>query len=165
MSPEIARNLGAMRLSPIDALGAMLTVELRDQRRSRDMAFNIDIVEATKENTYFRQVLSTGQNAQVVVMSIPSGGDIGEEVHEHVDQLLAFVAGEGVAILEGVESPVGPDRLVHVPAGARHNVVNRGAFPLRLYTIYAPPQHAQGTIHKTKAEADADKSDRFVPAK
>lgn len=129
------------------------------------MGFNIDIVEATRKNTYFRQVLSTGPNAQVVLMSIPSGGEIGEEVHEHVDQVLAFVAGEGVAILEGTESHVGPDRLVHVPAGVRHNVVNRGSFPLRLYTVYAPPQHAQGTIHKTKAEADADEADKFVPAK
>src|SRR5512143_3148475 len=129
------------------------------------MAFNIDIVAAAKENTYFRQVLSTGPNAQVVVMSIPPGGEIGEEVHEHVDQVLAFVAGEGVAILDGVESNVGPDRLAHVPAGSRHNVVNRGPFPLRLYTVYAPPQHAQGTIHKTKAEADADEADHYVASK
>jgi mannose-6-phosphate isomerase-like protein (cupin superfamily) len=127
------------------------------------MGFNVDIVEATRANTFFRQVLSTGPNAQVVVMSIPPGGDIGEEIHEHVDQVLAFVAGEGVAILDGVESWVGPDRLVHVPAGTRHNVVNRGSFPLRLYTVYAPPQHAQGTIHETKAEADADETDTFVP--
>lgn len=128
------------------------------------MGFNIDIVEAARNNAFFRQVLSTGPNAQVVVMSIPPCGEIGEEVHEHVDQVLAFVAGEGVAILDGEESPVGPDRLVHVPAGVRHNVLNRGSFPLRLYTVYAPPQHAQGTIHKTKAEADADEADRFVPA-
>ncbi len=126
------------------------------------MAFNIDIVSATKANSFFRQVLSTGPNAQVVVMSIPPGGEIGEEVHEHVDQVLAFVGGEGVAVLEGEESPVGPDRLVHVPAGVRHNVVNRGSFELRLYTIYAPPQHAPGTIHRTKAEADADEADNFV---
>jgi mannose-6-phosphate isomerase-like protein (cupin superfamily) len=128
------------------------------------MAFNIDIVAAAKANTYFRQVLSTGPNAQVVVMTIPPGGQIGEEVHERVDQVLAFVEGEGVAILEGEESPVGPDRLVHVPAGLRHNVVNRGSVDLRLYTVYSPPQHAQGTIHRTKAEADADEADRFVPA-
>ena len=129
------------------------------------MPSNIDIVEATTKNTFFRQVLSTGKHAQVVVMSIPSGGEIGEEVHDQVDQVLTFVAGEGVAILDGVESHVGPNRLVHVPAGIRHNVVNRGAFPLRLYTVYAPPQHADGTIHRTKAEADADEADRFVPAR
>ncbi len=126
------------------------------------MAFNVDIVAAAKQNAYFRQVLSTGPNAQVVVMSIPPGGEIGEEVHDHVDQVLVFVGGTGVAILEGSESEVAPDRLVHVPAGTRHNVVNRGTSDLRLYTIYAPPQHAQGTIHRTKAEADADEADRYV---
>lgn len=128
------------------------------------MGFNINIVAAAKDNAYFRRVLSTGANAQVVVMSIPPGGEIGEEVHDHVDQVLAFVAGDGVAILEGVESRVGPDHLVHVPAGTRHNVVNRGSVELRLYTVYAPPQHADGTIHRTKAEADADEADHFVPA-
>ncbi len=129
------------------------------------MTFNIDIVAATKANAFFRQVLSTGPNAQVVVMSIPPGGEIGEEVHEHVDQILAFVSGGGVAILEGVESSVGPDRLVHVPAGLRHNVVNRGSDDLRLYTVYAPPQHAHGTIHRTKAEANADEADHFIGMK
>lgn len=127
------------------------------------MTFNLNIIDATQKNTYFRQVLSTGPHAQVVIMSIPAGGEIGEEIHEHVDQVLAFVAGEGVAVLDGEESHVGPDHLVHVPAGSRHNVVNRGPFPLRLYTVYAPPQHAQGTIHRTKAEADANEADRFVP--
>ena len=97
-------------------------------------------------------------------MTIPPGGEIGEEVHEHVDQILAFVEGDGIAIMEGQESPVGPGRLVHVPAGVRHNVVNRGSLDLRLYTVYAPPQHAPGTIHKTRAEADADEADHFVPS-
>jgi mannose-6-phosphate isomerase-like protein (cupin superfamily) len=127
------------------------------------MAFNIDIVAAASENELFRRVLSTGPNAQVVLMSIPPNGEIGDEVHEHVDQVLAFVAGEGVAIMDGEESPVGTGRLVHVPAGARHNVINRGAVDLRLYTIYAPPQHAPGLVHRTKAEADADEADA-VPA-
>jgi len=129
-----------------------------------NMAFNVDIVAAARANAFFRQVLSTGANAQVVVMSIPPGGEIGEETHEHVDQVLAFVQGEGVATLDGQESPVGPDRLVHVPAGTRHNFVNSGSGDLRLYTVYAPPQHAPGTIHRTKAEADADEADHFVPA-
>ena len=119
------------------------------------MAFNIDIVAAARENDFFRRVVSTGPNAQVVLMCIPPNGEICEEVHDRVDQLLAFVAGEGVAVLEGEESRVGRDRLVHIPAGARHNVVNRGNVDLRLYTIYAPPEHAPGTIHRTKAEADA----------
>ena len=119
------------------------------------MAFNQDIVKAAKANAYFREVLATGPHSQVVVMSIPPGGDIGEEVHDDVDQVLVFVQGEGQAILGGETSPVTVDRLVHVPAGTRHNFVNTGATDLRLYTIYAPPEHKPGTIHRTKAEAAA----------
>lgn len=120
------------------------------------MAFNEDIVGKTRRNTYFREVVATGPHAQVVVMSIPSGGEIGEEVHDGVDQVLVFVEGDGAAILEGERSDVGPDRLVLVPAGTRHNVINTGPSDLRLYTVYAPPQHAPGTIHRTKADAEAD---------
>jgi len=119
------------------------------------MAFNEDIVDWAKRNSFFREVLATGPHSQVVVMSIPPGGEIGEEVHEDVDQVLVFVAGEGAAILDGQRSAVGPDRLVLVPAGTRHNFVNTGASDLRLYTVYAPPEHAPGTIHRTKADADA----------
>ena len=119
------------------------------------MPFNEDIVKRAKANSYFREVLATGPHSQVVVMSIPPGGDIGEEVHDDVDQTLVFVGGEGQAILDGKKSAVAVDRLVHVPAGTRHNFVNTGKVDLRLYTIYAPPEHKPGTIHKTKAEADA----------
>ena len=128
------------------------------------MTFNIDIIEAARANDSFRRVLSTGRHAQVVVMSIPPGGEIGEEVHDGVDQILVFVEGEGVAILDGESSGVGPDHLVHVPAKARHNVINRGAGDLRLYTIYAPPQHAPGTIHRTRADAEADEADHYAAA-
>jgi mannose-6-phosphate isomerase-like protein (cupin superfamily) len=117
--------------------------------------FNEDIVRRAKANAYFREVLSAGPHSQVVVMGIPPGGDIGEEVHTDVDQVLVFVAGEGQAILDGEASEVAVDRLVHVPAGTRHNFVNTGKTDLRLYTIYAPPEHQPGTIHRTEAEADA----------
>jgi mannose-6-phosphate isomerase-like protein (cupin superfamily) len=119
------------------------------------MPFSEDIVKRAKANSYFREVLATGPHSQVVVMSIPPRGDIGEEVHDAVDQTLVFVGGEGQAILDGEKSAVAVDRLVHVPAGTRHNFVNTGKVDLRLYTIYAPPEHMPGTIHKTKAEADA----------
>ena len=128
------------------------------------MGFNEDIIERTKRNTWFREVVATGTHAQVVVMSIPPGGEIGEEVHEHVDQVLTFVTGEGTAILAGERSRVGPGRLVLVPAGTLHNIVNDGPTDLRLYTIYAPPEHAPRTIHHTKAEADADEADIPEPA-
>jgi mannose-6-phosphate isomerase-like protein (cupin superfamily) len=119
------------------------------------VSFNEDIVALAKANTFFREVLSTGPHCQVVVMSIPVGGEIGEEVHETVDQVLVCVEGEGTAVLAGERSPVTPGHLVHVPAGTLHNLVNAGSRDLRLYTIYAPPQHAPGTVHRTKAEADA----------
>ena len=124
--------------------------------------FTVDIVAAAKANDLFRRVLSTGPHAQVVVMSIPPGGEIGDEVHPDIDQVLVFVEGRGIAYLDGEEVVVGPDRLVHVPAGARHNVLNSGTGDLRLYTVYAPPQHAPGTVHRTKAEADADEADHFI---
>ena len=118
--------------------------------------FNEDILALATENVYFRRVLSTGPHAQVVVMSIPPAGEIGEEVHTGVDQILVFVTGEGAVVLDGERSHVSPGRLVHVPAGTLHNVVNTGSTDLKLYTVYAPPEHAAGTVHRTKAEADAE---------
>lgn len=115
-----------------------------------------DILAVALENAYFRRVMSTGPHAQVVVMCIPAAGEIGEEVHADVDQILVIVAGQGAAVLDGVRSHVSPGRLVHVPAGTRHNVVNTGSVDLKLYTVYAPPEHAPGTVHRTKAEADAE---------
>ena len=119
------------------------------------MSFNQDILARARANGWYREVLSTGPHCQVVVMSIPVGGEIGEEVHDHVDQVLVCVEGEAHALLDGVRSAVHPGHLVHVPAGTRHNLVNAGQVDLKLYTIYAPPQHAAGTIHATGAEADA----------
>jgi mannose-6-phosphate isomerase-like protein (cupin superfamily) len=88
-------------------------------------------------------------------MTIQPGGEIGEEVHEHVDQLLLFVDGNADAILDGERSSVDANDLVFVMAGTRHNFVNTGDVPLRLVTIYAPPEHPPGTVHATKEEADA----------
>jgi mannose-6-phosphate isomerase-like protein (cupin superfamily) len=90
----------------------------------------------------------------VVVMTIPPGGEIGEEVHEQNDQLLVFVDGQADAVLDGRTTKVVPNRLVLVQAGTRHNFINTGQSPLRLVTVYAPPEHAPGTVHQTKAEAD-----------
>lgn len=111
-------------------------------------------VELARANEAFRQTLETGEHSQLVTMTIPPGGEIGEETHEG-DQILLFVAGEGEAILEGQSSPVRAEEYVFVPAGTLHNFVNTGNEPLRLLTIYAPPEHPPGTVHQTKAEADA----------
>ena len=113
--------------------------------------FAIDKV--SEETEAFRHVLWTGAHTQLVVMTIPVGGEIGEEVHE-VDQLLSFVSGVATAMVDGEEQKVGPGDLVVVPAGRRHNFVNAGDEPLRLYTVYGPPEHADGVVHRTKEEAD-----------
>lgn len=125
------------------------------QFEETEMAFNEDIIGRAMRNTHFREVLSTGLHSQVVVMCIATGSEIGEETHDDVDQVLVFTAGEGEAILNGERSRVTTGQLVHVPAGTRHNVVNVGTDELRLYTIYAPPEHAPGTIHHTRADAQA----------
>lgn len=115
----------------------------------------VDIVRAARENDAFRRVVLTGEYEQVVVMTIPPGGAIGEEVHQDTDQVLAFIDGEGEARLDGETSQFGANDLVFVRAGIRHDFINTGAGPLRLVTVYAPPHHAPGTVHQTKAEADA----------
>ena len=114
-----------------------------------------DIFEAVWTNDAFRREIVSGSRQQVVVMTIQPGDEIGEEVHPDTDQSLVFVDGTGEAHLDGVVSPVGPNQLVLVRAGVRHNFVNTGEVPLRIITVYAPPEHEPGTVHLTKAEADA----------
>jgi mannose-6-phosphate isomerase-like protein (cupin superfamily) len=113
-----------------------------------------DIEKRTVENEDFRRVLYTGHNLQLVLMTLPPGGEIGEEVHPDRDQFFRFEEGNGVVDIDGVENHVEDDFAVIVPAGARHNVRNTGNQPLRLYTIYAPPEHKDGVVQATKAEAD-----------
>jgi mannose-6-phosphate isomerase-like protein (cupin superfamily) len=116
----------------------------------------VAIRSAVQGNQDFRRELMTGTFAQVVLMTIQPGDDIGEEIHEDTDQILVFVSGQGMAILDGEKSELQADDLVFVQAGTRHNFVNTGDEPLRLFTIYAPPEHAPGTVHHTKAEAAAE---------
>jgi mannose-6-phosphate isomerase-like protein (cupin superfamily) len=126
------------------------------------MAFTGDIVERTKRNSFFREVVATGPHSQVVVMSIPPAGEIGMETHTELDQVLVVVEGSGSVTLDANVRVIGPGTLIQVPAGTRHNVVNDGSSDLRLYTVYAPPAHAPGTIHRTKADADLDEADHPV---
>jgi mannose-6-phosphate isomerase-like protein (cupin superfamily) len=115
----------------------------------------IDIEALTRANDDFRREVATAERSQVVVMTIPPGEEIGEEVHEGIDQILLFVEGECEALVGEERRRVRADELVLVPGGTRHNFVNTGAEPLRLVTVYAPPEHPPGTVHRTKAEADA----------
>jgi mannose-6-phosphate isomerase-like protein (cupin superfamily) len=111
------------------------------------------IATVAEQSADFRRVLWTGEHAQLVIMTIPPGGEIGEEVHE-VDQILTFVSGIGTAKISGETRNVKAGDLVVVPAGRTHNFVNAGPNPLVLYTVYGPPEHADGAVHKTKEEAD-----------
>jgi len=114
-----------------------------------------NIEEATLENEDFRRVLFTGDHAQLVVMAIGPGEEIGQEVHDNVDQFFRFEAGEGKVIIDEEEVVVGDGDAVIVPAGAEHNIINISlSEKLKLYTIYSPANHPDGTVHKTKAEAD-----------
>jgi mannose-6-phosphate isomerase-like protein (cupin superfamily) len=116
--------------------------------------FTEDIKKFTKENTNFRKVLHTGAHSQIVAMSIPVNGDIGEEVHPNTDQILFIVDGEGEAIVNGETKYVEEHDVVFVPAGMKHNFINTGDEALKLFTVYAPPEHPEGTVHKTKEEAE-----------
>ncbi len=115
----------------------------------------VAIVEAARSNDAFRREVMTGDHQQVVLMMIPPGGEIGEEVHPDTDQALLCVDGEGEARLDGKTTPFRANDLVLVRAGTRHNFVNTGREPLRLITFYAPPHHRPGTLHRTREDAEA----------
>jgi mannose-6-phosphate isomerase-like protein (cupin superfamily) len=114
-----------------------------------------DIQRRTIDNQDFRRVLYTGHHLQLVVMTLQPGDEIGAEVHADRDQFFRIEQGSGVIDIDGRENPVKDDFAVIVPAGARHNVRNTSNAPLRLYTIYGPPEHKDGIVQSTKAEADA----------
>ena len=115
----------------------------------------IDDLEArTDDNGDFRRVIYTGAHMQLVLMSLEPGEDIGLETHEDTDQFFRIEEGEGVVSIDGNETPIESDSGVIVPAGARHNVKNTGTKTMKLYTIYAPPHHEDGTVHHTKADAE-----------
>ena len=118
-----------------------------------------DIEKATVANEDFRRVLYTGSYLQLVLMTLPPGCDIGEEVHEDRDQFFRIEQGEGEIVIDGKANRVEDDFAVIVPAGARHNVINTGSAPLRLYTLYGPPEHKDGVVHRDKAQAEADHDD------
>jgi len=123
--------------------------------------FAINIEEATKENKNFRTALWTGKHLQLTLMSIDVGGDIGLEIHPYLDQFIRIEEGQGIIKMGDrkdkldFEARVADDFIFIIPAGKWHNLINTGNKPIKLYSIYAPPQHPWGTVHKTKADAEA----------
>ena len=133
--------------------------------KSVPVSYHANIVNIAGENTDFRQVLFTGKNSQLVVQSIPPGGDIGEETHKYAEQTLFFLSGTGEGELNGQQFPVGPGDVVVVVPGTDHNFWNTGTQDLKIYTVYAPPNHLDGTVETTKAAADANVADEAVGEK
>lgn len=117
--------------------------------------YTINIETATLENPHFRKVLFTTPLSQLVLMTLQAGEEIGAETHDDHDQFFRVEAGQGKAIVGKDTYPLEDGVVVVVPAGEHHNVINTGNEPLKLYTLYMPPEHPDGIIHKNKAEADA----------
>jgi mannose-6-phosphate isomerase-like protein (cupin superfamily) len=118
-----------------------------------------NIIKETEQNTDYRRVLFTGTRSQLVIMSIPPGGEVGEETHTYTEQTLFFLSGTAKAILGGKESSIKAGDVVVVTPGTKHNFINTGTDPLKIYTVYAPPNHIDGTTEASKAEADANVQD------
>lgn len=121
-----------------------------------------NIEEKTQANSYFRQVIFTSQHLQLVLMCLKPGEEIGMETHEITDQFLRIESGEGKVIMNNEETPISDGSAIIVPAGTEHNVINTSTEKeLKLYTVYAPPHHKDGTVHKTKEDAEADTTDHL----
>lgn len=122
----------------------------------------LNVKKAAKENDFFRKVLVTGMKSQVVLMSLEPGEEIGSEVHQ-VDQIIYAVEGKGKVVIDGGENEFEKGDIAFVPAGAQHNVLNTDDEPMKLFTIYAPPEHAAGAIHRTKVEAEMAEAGAIGP--
>lgn len=119
-----------------------------------------NIEKVSLENSNFRKVLYTDKNSQLVLMSLLAGEEIGEEIHD-VDQFLRVEKGTGVAILSDISHDITDGNVIVVPAGTKHNIINNGTESMKLYTLYMPPHHKNGIVHRTKADAETDTTDEF----
>jgi len=126
------------------------------------MSFHTNIEKDAEGNDNFRRVVFTGPKSQLVIMSIPVGGEVGAEVHKYTEQTLFFLSGTGEGTLNNEKFPIGPGDVVVVTAGTRHNFQNTGTEALKIYTVYAPPNHIDGRVHATKADADGDAADEAI---
>ena len=148
LSPHVVRARPA-------SCGAGAVVCGRPRRGSGTRMEHFEIAAVAEQSADFRRVLWTGEHTQLVIMTIPPGGEIGVETHDENDQILSFVSGIGKAVIGKQEKAVKAGDVVVVPAGKEHNFTNEGPNPLVLYTVYGPPDHADGAVHGTKEEADA----------
>ncbi len=133
--------------------------EFMGQEISTKKGFFTNIEKDTLANEKFRKVLYTGENIQLVLMTLAPNEEIGQEVHEN-DQFFRFEGGEGKVTVNNSEYKVKDGDCVIIPAGSEHNIINTGSEPFKMYTLYAPPHHKDGTVHKTKEEA-VEKEEEF----
>lgn len=134
-------------------------MKLKDLHEQEEMKeddhFITNIEEDTIKNKDFRRVLYTATDCQLVLMSIPPKEDIGEEVHESIDQFIRVEKGKGKAVFNGMEHNIKDGSAFIIPQGTKHNIINTGRSDLKIYTVYSPPNHVKDTIHRTKGEAEA----------
>ncbi len=154
-SPQPYAPVGVTAKQP-DASGEMASARPSE---AHPQPFHANVLQAARSNDAYRRVLFTGAKTQLALMTIVPGGDIGFETHPNVEQLVFIATGQGKAVLDGAESPVAAGDVIVVTPGTHHDVVNTGSEPLRIYTIYAPPNHIDGRVHQTKSDAEADKAD------
>ncbi len=129
---------------------------------SNNMKYIGNIEQETLKNENFRKVLNTTERSQLVVMAIQAGDDIGLETHSEHDQFIRIEQGQAEVILDGEKTKIEDDFAVVIPAGTEHNIINTGEETLKLYTIYTPPEHKDGTIHTNKTEAEADEDGHYL---
>jgi mannose-6-phosphate isomerase-like protein (cupin superfamily) len=130
---------------------------LNEEKKSNKKGFHANIEKETVDNNNFRKVLYTGEKLQLVLMTLKKGEEIGAEVHPTIDQFFRFEEGEGKCVINDNEYNVKADDVIIVPAGSKHNIINTGDKPLKMYTIYTPPNHKDGVVFKTKSEAEKSK--------
>lgn len=130
-----------------------MTFLQRKSEPNKLKGFIDNLEDLTEENRAFRRVVYTGRHLQLVLMSLAPGEDIGEEVHATHDQFFRVEEGEGAVVINGVRTRIRDDDAVIVPAGARHNIINTSHEPLKLYTLYGPPDHRDRVVHQRKADA------------
>jgi len=131
-------------------------------RINNKMSYHTNIITEARDNVNFRKVMFTGLNSQLVIMSIPPGGEVGVETHKYTEQTLFFLSGTGMGELDHKQFTIAPGDVVVVVPGTEHNFWNTGTTDLKIYTVYAPPNHLDGLVEATKADADANIADEAI---
>lgn len=157
--PLLAIAVGCGASRPPSASSTLTQANVESAR-----PFQTNVLDQARANEAYRRVLFTGARSQLALMTIPPGGDIGLESHAHVEQLIFIASGQGTAIVNGAETPVAAGDVVVATPNARHNIVNTGTEPLRIYTVYTPPNHLDGRLHPAKVDAERDRADEAFGA-